>query len=707
MTRRLEPSQILLLLAAFLTPIMGGHVMVDAGVLPDGLMSSIGTLFGGPNAPFLSHALLALLVGGSLIATMLSRRVVQVPTNTLAVTIFIFAGAICATVIVSSFKAFSIPLAMEWASYGVGFFAVVGCIGRRMGPLALVAAFVAGVTIVAILGIQDYGQMRAIDPTWRISPLWNNPNAVGVIFLCGFMLALGLLLMEDRRIAFFGGLAAIVIFLATLLTQSKGAVLLIPVGLVALALFIFVPKTTVQRKQGLARLGGVLLVALLLAFLAQKSSTAAGNANGGSLSHLTNSGGSSEQSAGFRMLLWKTSAELIKHDPVGTGIGTFRYNSAKPGLATQTVFGHSVYLQLATEGSLLIPLILIVAALMWARLVFRGAKSLPPQSRALLGSVFAAVLVVLLHSWIDSDLYYYGTGLAVFMLMGVGMLLSTDSVAPEFLFPVIRRAAAGITAGVVLLLFYFGYTDVVRAEARGALQGGKPDVALATVDSLHSIAPTDGEAWYITAQASPDRQSQLAAAQKAVEFAPSTRNLRLLTRLQLMTGDLPAAMGNLNRAVGQDPNGLSTLTLAAEVRKANGDTQGYIDALKKLVAVENTSYFRVRSLPELVPTETYDARLILADATPSITPDERRKLLGEAVAGYREYLRMTVPNVQRTIQSDPTANFGGEDMGKVKEKMTRAADAAHRLAELDRSAGDSEGAAKADEDAAAFLGANK
>jgi len=701
MTKRLDLPQTLLVIAAFLIPLFGGQISMDADTLPDGVLGGLSSAFGGPSVPMLAHTILAFLVGTAFIALLLTRRVVQVPNNTLAVTLCIFGGGVAASVIVSEFRSVSTPVGLEWVTYVLGFFAVVGAAGRRNGPVAIVSAFVAGTTLLAALGIREY--VDSSDPTWRIFSLWVGPNALAAMLLVGFVLSLGLVLILDRLGKMLSGLSICLIGAALLLTQSKGALLVVPIGVIGIFVAALL-KREGGNPRALVRIPLAIVGVAILTILIQKLPTLRG-AQAGNLGRITNAAATSEQSADFRKLLWKTSIDLIKHDPVGSGVGTFRFNSARPGIVTSTQLGHNAFLQLGSEASLVVVGILVVALCLWLRLVFRGVKTLPWDSRVLLGAIVSAVVAVLAHCLVDSDLYYYGVGISTFMLMGLALLLSSDSVAPEFLFKSIRQAGVVATLIPLLGLGYFSYTEILRAEARAALVSGNGNLIVAPLDTLHSIAPADGEAWYITAQSSPDIASQIAAAQKAVEFSPSTRNMRLLARLYLANNQVAEAMTNIQRALRQDPNGLSTLKLLADARRKQGDQEEYENTLHRIVHVEQTTYFTVRSLPELVPTETFEARIALAEVAKS--REERQKLLSEAVAGFKTYLLTTVPKVNQMLKANVTAGFGGEDAGKVKQKMTMAAEAAQRLADIDKSLGDTAGATKAEEDAAGFLGALK
>lgn len=712
-TSKFDFAQILLILAAFLAPLMGGQVMTDSVATIGG--PTLSDLISGPNNPILSHAFLSLFVVAAFAGLLLTRRVIQVPNNLLGSTVILFTGVAALSVLISAYKTISLSYALEWAVYGLGLFAVVGSVGRRNGPVALMSAFVAGCAILAVLGLREYGETKAVDPTWRIFSLWNNPNALAIMLAIGFVLSLGLLLTSNSRGALLSGLAGGVIALAILLTQSKGVVLFMPVGVigVAIATWGFRSKPEAEQtddeevggKGGALRLTALLAGIVLLAFLMQRAAApAAGAASGGSFNHLTNAGATQDQSAGFRQLLWKTSIQLVTHNPAGYGLGSFRFVSGKPGIVTQTIFGHSVYLQLACEGSPLLLGFLLAAVVLWIWLVFRGIRSLPRRSRILLGSVVSAVAVVLLHSFVDSDMYYFGCGLSTFMLMGLALLLSADSVAPEFIFPIIRRGGTAVAVIVMLGMFYFGNVELTRAEVRGAMKTGDGNAAMAGLDTLHAIAPFDGEAWYLTSQATRDSlQKAIEDAQKAVEYSPNTRHLRWLARLQATNDQVPEALVTLRKAEDLDPNNLSTLSQIADLRKKLGDPTRYRESLEQLVEVEDTTYFKVRSIPELVPTETYEARLQLADL--ATDPKEKRDQLSKALTGFREYLKSTVPNVVRMSKQTPPGDFSGEDLPKAQAKMNEAAEAAQRLAVLDRAANDEAGAKEAEADVAAFTGA--
>ena len=703
MTKKLDLPLILLAIAGFFAPLIGGKVAVDTMGLDRGSNIFVEALKGASETPTLSHAILGALCAAALVLMLLQRKIMQVPNTTVGSLLAILLGLVVMSIGVSAYRYVSIPAGMEWVSYGICFYAVVAAGGRQKGPTILLGAIFAGCVVLAILGIQEYGANKAIDPTWRIFPQWVGPNAMAAVLVVGFFLGLGLAINENRSFSIIIALGCLAIGLALFLTQSKGSLLAWAVGLVAFAimLFLWIPKKQLGRAAGLVggTVGAVLLLAIALSF--QPKTVAGGSAALSPGSRLINAGASADQSVGFRKLLWQSAIKLTERNPMGSGIGTFQYESAKPGLTTQTHFAHQAFLQLAVEASVLAPLLLIAALVLWARLIFRGGARLQSSQNVLRASIFASILAVVIHSLIDSDLSYYGIGLIVFILLGVGLLLSSDAVAPEFLPAAFRRAAAAGVALLSCLLLFLGYVEGTRALARGNIEAHLFDEASATLESLRSLAPWDAEVWYHSAETSRDPNTRLLYAQRAVDLGPSARNLRFLARTDSELGKTSDALGAVERAVEIDPNNLQTLTLLSGIQSIMGKEDEAKKTLRRLIDVENTSYFKVRSLPELVATDTYEARIKLAST--ETDPKVKIDLLQPAVDGFKQYLSLTVPNVVRFAKmSNEPLPYGGESVDTAKRKLGEAEEAAKLLANAYRTVGDGAKAALADGDAGAF-----
>lgn len=691
---------ILMAIAAFLAPLLGGYVSVDVLSLEPGYAPTMRAIFGGGETPILSHFVLALLVCAASVWVLVSRRVVQVPMAPAGMLALVFFALVAVSVIYSGYPFVSWESAFEWLAYAAAFFGAIAVVGRRSGPSAVLGAFFAGASLQGLLGVWEYLALRS-DPTWRIFGTWQNPNALAAILLLGFFIGCGLLMASRRTgTAFAIGAGNVTIALALALTQSKGAYFAAIVGLVfvfALS-FVWLAKGPQKALASLIRVAAclIVLIGLLMALRAR-----GGDAGGAApLARMAQAESSQDQSAGFRMLLWRGAVSLIKEKPLGWGLGSYRFESARPGLTTQTHLAHNSYLQLGVEAGVLAPLALLGLGGVWLYYSFKGSRRQSAESLTLKIGVVAAVAAGAVHNAVDSDLYYFGFGLVFFLLLGIGAQLNADGNSPESVQPGPRWTAFAIALMVPIALFYFGAVEITKAHIRWHLEKRLGEPALEGARALNEIAGADGEGWYLRALLEPDPRARQAFLAKAAERMPSTRNLRMLARAEEQAGDPVKAAGSLNRALQADPHNLFTLKLLLDVY-LNSKNEGMADeAARRLVDVESTPYFRIRALPELVPTETYFARRYLAQREED--PKKRQALLEPALEGLLEYARRTVPNVAASVKEGLPQGYGGETAESAREKMELGKDVARKLAAAYRQTLDAAKAAEVETKAAKF-----
>jgi len=688
---RLKAPAAMLLAAILLAIVFGGQLSTDSSPLGGSFGDLWSALTGTGELATLPHALISLLVCIPAILCLMQRRIVQCPPAPISVAAISFFGLVILSTLVSSFKSTSLPIAVEWSVYGLAFFATTALIGRRQGPKAMLATYFAGSAWVAIRGIMEYGQNKAIDPSWRIFAGWVNPNATAAALLIGLFAGLAILADSDRLVTLLSGMGVVLIGLAISLTGSKGGLLAMGVGLVVFILLTILwstPKLVVKPA-------AAIIAAILVVFAMQFSQTATQNPASGSaapsaLGRIANAGNTADQSSGFRKLLWQGEISLIRENPIGFGIGTYRFWSARPGLTTQTHLGHQSYLQLGVETGIVAPFILGVFGLLWLLRLGRGARSLPKANGLALAGIVATVAAIGAQSFVDSDLYYYGIGMPFFAILGLGLLLATDAVSPEFVPKPVRFAAGGFTAFIALTGLFFGYTESVRARLRNDLANADLAGAQAGSSTLASIAPFDGEALYLRARIAPEGKERLAIAAAASAVAPSPRNLRFLARLQIAQGDQESAISTLNRALLTDPCNFPTLSELLQIYRQSNNEAAAQQIAERLVGIESTPYFQVRSLPEIVPVDTFRARVYLASI--SREPAKRVELLGGAVKGFVSYANSTAPAVRRALKDEPNGSYAGETLQSVAEVLRDGQQAAEQLALAQRTTGDTAGA---------------
>jgi len=661
-----SPSRLdfyLLLIALFLAPLIGGHVSIDPRPIELGL---IGELFGGGSLPYLARLILGTLILGGLAFMARKNRVIQLPNIKIILALTFLVFVLGFAILLSDFKFAAFGEWLTWFIYGGTLFLAVGTMGRERGPLAAAGALCAGISVAALIGIREFLGIMATEPTHRIFAGWNNPNAAASIFVVGALLALGITAKLESWKKAFPILAAALALTALILTQSKGGYLAFAAGLFSFLIIQIAAKAPVKKIA--PTLLGV-IAGIIIAFGLTQAAASASKAQ--ALSRITGSGSTAEQSVGFRQNLWKSAVQIAIKHPAGTGPGTFRFYSAEPGLTEPTVFAHQSYLQLAVEGGWAALLLFLALAGFWLSYAFRGLQKQPTEHAIFRAGAIAATLGLAAHCMIDSDLSFLGAGIALFLLVGLTLQLSTDGTSPEAVPQNIRLAT--ILVSCVLPIFglaLFASGEAKKATLMTALSQGQRDQVQSAGEQLKMNPFGDPEATYLVSMyAATNIEDRLAGLQSVVNSMPQGRVIRATARTLAEAGKIDEAIAVNDRVFKYDPNNLRAHWLKVDLLQKKGDLPAAIEAAKILVAVENQGSFKTRAIPELIPTETLEARLFLASQEPD--PATKQKLLEEALTGFQKYFEITAPLVKR-MTSAGAPEYGGESRDDVTAKQEKA-----------------------------------
>ncbi|MBC8065642.1 MAG: O-antigen ligase family protein [Chlorobia bacterium] len=683
--------QVMLSIAAFLIPIIGGQISTDqAQPLGPGFGSLIKSILGGPftqgmETPIFSHLAIGLLVAAAMAISLAQRSVIQLPNIKLTGAMVGFFGLLFISVGLSEFRFVSMATLGEWLLYALTFFTAVAVLGRNDGPKLILGSLFVGVSVLALCGIGvEYQEMRALDPSYRIFAGWVNPNATAGIFLSGLVIGLGLIPSLQRGAALLAGVGCSLICVALFLTGSKAGFGAAIVGVVTFAILVLAWSSVpgVRLKRVAMALGTLAIGFGLFTAIQKANQPTSSNSTNPVLGRLSSFGDTQAQSLGFRKLLWKGSLHLSLKHPTGYGLGTYRYEGSRPGLTTQTQLAHNNVLQLAVEASWLAVLLLFAALWFWISLTFRAARSMPDETNMLRAGIVAAVVGTFAHGMFESNLYYFGIGLTFFLLMGVALCLSADSVAPEFT-PKGARLGLGImTALPILMLSYFGLAEYRRTQIQYATQNRDFGAAKEVAEGLVAFAPLDGEAWNTLHLLDPSRRGE--AIRQAASVSPSPRILRSLARYEASKEKYASAESAIRAALVRDPNNLNSLKLGLETAlKFADETQAKYYA-ERMLAVEGTDYYKIRSLPQMVETSTSDARIYLASQ--SAEAKQKVALLQGALDTLVQYATLTVPEVKK--MSAGGSSFGGESPEKAIKICNTGITVAKQLRDLYQSMGE-------------------
>lgn len=667
--------QALFLLGVFLTPITGGHLVTDSiGIQPG--QSVLPLLFGGSEAAQLGYLLPSVLVLAALAGSMLKNRVVQVPFPPLTLAILMLAAFVLISTLPSAFKGSTVPATIFFLTMLASPFAAMVVLGRNEGPKWALMALAAGCGLVAVLGIQEYAAQRAIDPTWRIFSTWVNPNALAGMLMIGFILAIGLACVGERVEKLLCGSLATIIGIALVLTQSKGGYLAVAAGLLVFGFLALLWGGKSRLRHAVTAVVIVAVVGVASIGISRSASTAAAPGAAPALGRVAQSAETQEQSQGFRVLLWRSAADIALSNPIGTGLHTFRFESPRPGLVASTVTAHQGFLQLAAEAGPAALIAFLAALGIWVREMFRsGGRQAEPRP-ILKAAVLGAVAASLAHNMVDSDLQHFGTGFALFLLIGIGMQIAADAVTPEPFPNGLRSAGAAIAGLLIVGVAWAGALDVAKAQARGAIEVRNVEALRAARDRIAALSPSDPDVAYADAVLASDPESRLEAIRETARRAPTLRNLRSLAQAEAQAGNEGKAQAALAEALVRDPNNLLTHKLKLDLAVKSGSAAGIREAAERLIQVESTPVFQIRAIPELVPTETYFARYEAASVEPSAS--QRIVLLEPALDGMVRYARTTAPKVISISKTNPEIGFANERIPDVQEAMALG----NKIAEL-------------------------
>jgi putative inorganic carbon (HCO3(-)) transporter len=325
-----------------------------------------------------------------------------------------------------------------------------------------------------LLGIVQYiwlGEARA-------KGTFFNPNFFATYEVAMLSIVLGLLSgIGWRQIKRWQGvflwITATIMFFAFMVAQSRGAL----VALVAAVMFI-----------GCYRFGKIAVVILLVCLVA-------GVAIPNPLKQRMSDVGAQDPYAFSRVDIWKSSIERIVDQPLGIGLGMYKYasfqyrfpiesNIARYGKRAESA--HSEYLQMAVELGIGGLLIFLVGIGVWgweAKEIL--CSQLEPWERGLVIGLVGAVLGILAHGMVDS--VFHEPALVILLIVSGALVVVFQSMKnPGISWRSVQfpcrplRLTFVLICGVVLAALIIQPAAGWYAHGRGQAEAlvGRPELAL-------------------------------------------------------------------------------------------------------------------------------------------------------------------------------------------------------------------------------------
>jgi O-antigen ligase/tetratricopeptide (TPR) repeat protein len=647
---RQRPDLLLLCLAALILPIVGGRFSLDIETIEPGWGWLFELLSTPPLAGYATFAVLV-LVGLAASFRLATTRVIHLPNPLLMASLGLLLLVFLVSLMVSSVRWDSLVAFLPWATAILALFTAVLASGREADRRLCLGFFVAGCSILALRAVLEY--FAAGDPNWRVFGSWINPNALAGMLLLGIFATLAAASSASGRARTLFAVALLLQAFALGLTQSRGGYLAAIVGLGVCAALVFALVSPRREKYVALGISALLLVGIAGAFVLPRVTASAPAA----AARIASSTSEVEQSTGFRILLYQSAIELVKENPTGTGLGSFHTYSARPGLNTPTRLAHNSYFELAVETSLLGFIVFLGVLALWLQRVWKGIRRVTVDRKLDVIFFTGALAATATQAVFESSLAHLGILVGLFLVMGWGLLASADGASTESIPRDLRLGTIGVIAVLVLLSGYVLGAEVQQARARHAIASGDMPSANRLAATATSLYPFSPSAFELLARASRTPSEALSAWSRSVQLRPQPRIYRQIARLHADQGDPERAIEALQNALKWDPNNLQTLELLYKTQEAAGQTNEALQTAQRLVQVEGTTYFTIRSIPEVIPVETYRARVL--QARQEQDPAVRARLLDEAIEGYLRFARTTYPMLVQYNQIQPGFAFAG------------------------------------------------
>jgi len=240
---------------------------------------------------------------------------------------------------------------------------------------------------------ESFTQLVAAHSSWLVNisgrnyfraiSVFPDPHTFSMFLGMLLPLALSLLLFYKKNKLWLGSF--LLIFLADILTFSRGAYLGILVGLL-LFVFVFWRKISQKNKIIIGVATGLFFLVSAVNPISQRFLSSFNFKEGSNLG---------------RIKIWEKSLEVIKQKPVfGTGIGNFPLEINQDENYRNPIYSHNTYLDIAVEGGILSGVIWILILLITLRKFWFMSKN-----NLLYIGLTSSLIIFSVHSLVETGIY--------------------------------------------------------------------------------------------------------------------------------------------------------------------------------------------------------------------------------------------------------------------------------------------------------------
>lgn len=631
-----------------------------------------------------------LLWTGIVLATLLALGIAAVvgnlwrkqmlPLTVAEICLLAFAGWQWLTVAPSVYRWASLLEAGRWTAFAVVALVVRRLYDERRG-LWVAGASVAVVTVTALQGLADYALNAAMgNLAWRIFGPFLQPNLFANFLLMGFFVASGILWQRPQGWAVLPAFVAFLLFVAMVLTGSKGALLAWLIGMIALGAIAMAQSTAKRTRKrlwlalvlGLATLCATAVFVPPIRMRFETLWTAQAH------------------SSLFRWLVWKATLTGATAKPLaGFGAGTFEWVYPQFTTVGFTRHAHNGFLQVAMESGFagLALLLLFFAVLLFTHFAclptHRTANlpnSNPPAYRLsdlpIRYGCIAAVIAFCSHNLVETAWMTLANLLTLAVVCGIVLAPPADLQAAELLnahLLTCRTVRLPWKWQCVLLVPLLGGLWHTIAVARGAYFAGLarkevlPSARLYWLERAGEVDPLNARhkidravllaAWSEATGDEGRLQQALQLCEEAIRLQPTrSGNYKVKARILQTMGKLDEAERALRTALRFNQTDTEALLRLGELLEWQNKTGMALQIYRRLVALEGSAYGRYKPVEQWQDIFIAAGKVRLAEhLLASGKRNEARLLLNSAAKAFLSFRDAYLPILKA---GDPEAAHG-------------------------------------------------
>lgn len=376
----------------------------------------------------------------ALLFKLINSRKVYLDNKSLDISILLFFIYLTISVFfISEYQSISLKKYLLYFSYIIIYFFIIILVNNKKMIIFLLNTFFITATIISIYAIlQFYGIDPFLKEFGSITSTIGQKNLVSnYISMFLPILILFYLLSEKHKVIYY--MALIINYTALVICQSRGIWISLLLAMIIVTCFISSKKQLLMSFLKNKKFIIIIFITFIIITIIYSTDNFINTQSISIPSRAITIFDQKDPSINTRLLMWRTSLEMIKEKPLfGQGVGTFsikylpfqaeflQKNSRFLEFRTHPMDAHNEYLQLIAELGIFGFLIIFFIFIQIFRTIFLSLHKnyLDKENKIFIVGLSAGLIIFLIHSLFTFPLQNPATGSAFFILLAITLNLA-------------------------------------------------------------------------------------------------------------------------------------------------------------------------------------------------------------------------------------------------------------------------------------------